>query len=265
MAAQFTTKILSKCQRGAAMYLAKRPFVVESPAPIVSFTFDDFPRSALLTGGTILHRAGLAGTYYASFGLMGGQAPTGEIFVEDDLQVLREQRHEIGSHTFEHCHSWQTSTADYVRSLAKNEEALRRLMPGASFRTFSYPISPPWPASKRSAGTRFLCCRGGGQTFNAGPTDLNYLAAFFLEKAADLQSVADLIERNRQARGWLVLATHDVDPQPTPYGVTPTFFSDVVQRVVDSGALVLPVDEAYRRLSGAGATGFSEVRRENLQ
>jgi peptidoglycan/xylan/chitin deacetylase (PgdA/CDA1 family) len=247
----FKTRLLSRVQRSAAHRLARRPFAVESTTPIVSFTFDDFPRSALLTGGTILNRFGLTGTYYASFGLMGTQAPTGEIFVAEDLPLLRQQGHELGCHTFSHSHSWDTATADYEASLEKNSQALKRLVPGASFRTFSYPISPPWPASKRRAGARFLCCRGGGQTYIAREGDLNYLAAFFLEKSRDdFAAVSALIEENRRARGWLVLATHDVDGTPTPYGCTPDFFEAVVRRVVESGSTVLSVADACQAVCG---------------
>ena len=48
--------------------------------PLISFSFDDFPRSALFTGGALLEQYGVAGTYYASLGLMGKTSPTGEIF-----------------------------------------------------------------------------------------------------------------------------------------------------------------------------------------
>jgi peptidoglycan/xylan/chitin deacetylase (PgdA/CDA1 family) len=245
------TRVLSRVQRSAAHRLARRPFTVDLPAPIVSFTFDDFPRSALLTGGAILNRFDVTGTYFASFGLMGTRAPTGEIFVAEDLAVLRQQGHELGCHTFSHSHSWETAPAEYERSIVRNREALQAFVPGASFRTFSYPISPPRPQSKRRAGERFLCCRGGGQTYMAGEGDLNYLASFFLEKSRDdLDAVAAVIEQNRRARGWLVLATHDVDDHPTPYGCTPAFFEAVVRRVIESGATVLPVAAACEAVQG---------------
>jgi len=256
MAMQLGTRVLSRVQRSAARFLVRRPFVVDSSAPIVSFTFDDFPRSALLTGGAILNRFGLRGTYYASFGLMGRRAPTGEIFVATDLDGLRQQDHELGCHTFSHCHSWDTPTRDFEHAIVRNGEALNKFLPGTSFRTFSYPISPPRPLSKQRAARHFLCCRGGGQTFNTGETDLNYLAAFFLEKSRDNpRAIADLIDANRRARGWLVLATHDVDSSPTPFGCTSALFTETVQRAIDSGARILPVAAAYDALCAAAGKG----------
>src|SRR2546425_11069576 len=105
--------------RTAARFFFKRPLVINTPTPFISFTFDDFPRSALLTGGAILKRFGLTGTYYASFGLMGKQAPTGPMFLPEDLKALLEQGHELGCHTFDHCHSWETKTGVFEDSIIR--------------------------------------------------------------------------------------------------------------------------------------------------
>ena len=232
-------------QRHAARALNTRPLTLDLHTPIVSFTFDDFPRSALLTGGAILEQFGVRGTYYASFGLIGRDAPTGPIFVREDLPVLVARGHELGCHTFDHCHSWNTTTPAFERSIIVNKIALEELMPGAAFRTFSYPISPPRPRTKLVVAGRFSCARGGGQTLNVGTTDLNYLRAYFLEKARDRpDDVQRVIDANRAKCGWLVLATHDVCKAPTSFGCTPDFFEDVVRRAVDSGARILPVADA---------------------
>jgi peptidoglycan/xylan/chitin deacetylase (PgdA/CDA1 family) len=223
--------------------------LIQSATPLVSFTFDDFPRSALLVGGTILRRFGLTGTYYASFGLMGQTAPTGSIFERRDLDVLLEQGHELGCHTFDHCHSWETQTELFEKSILQNEKARREIIPGVHFKTLSYPISPPRPLTKRRAAAHFAACRGGGQTFNVGMTDSTYLAAYFLEKSRDKpEAVNSVIEQNRRARGWLILATHDISRNPTPYGCTPEFFERIVRSAVASGARILPVGEALDAL-----------------
>ena len=236
-------------QRASASLLFRRPLAIESQTPLISFTFDDFPRSALLTGGAILNGFGLAGTYYTSFGLMGTQAPTGMIFERDDLKTLVGQGHELGCHTFAHCHSWDTEPAAFEESIAANRQALNELVPGASFRTFSYPVSPPRPTTKKNTSKHFVGCRGGGQIFNAGTADLNYLSAYFLEKSCgNREVVKHLIGENRLARGWLILATHDVCESPTRFGCTPDFFEDIVQSAVASGARILPVADALEVL-----------------
>ncbi|HTV54138.1 MAG TPA: hypothetical protein VMI06_04405, partial [Terriglobia bacterium] len=96
------------------------------------------------------------------------------------------------------------------------------------------------------------CCRGGGQTFNSGIADLNQLSAYFLEKAgSNFELVKALIDKNREARGWLIFATHDISSAPSPFGCTPEFFEGVVRYAIDSGAQILPVAAALNVVRGA--------------
>ncbi len=232
-------------RRNVARTVFGRPVPVQPRQSLVSFTFDDFPHSALEVGGTILNRFGLAGTYYVALGLAGKLDPSGEMFQERDLATVLEGGHELGCHTFSHCHSWETAPQAFENSVVQNAEALHRILPEAGFKTFSYPICPPRPMTKARVSRHFLCCRGGGQTFNSGSTDLNQLAAFFLEKSRDdIQRVKNLIDRNQQAQGWLIFATHDIAQNPTPYGCTPDFFEEIVRYSVERGARVLPVARA---------------------
>lgn len=243
-------RVQGRYVRDMARFAFRRPFRFEAPVPFISFTFDDFPRSALHTGGAILKRFGLAGTYYASFGLMGKQAPIGEMFLADDVKTALEQGHELGCHTFGHCDAWKTKPGVFEGSINENRRALNELLPGTSLRTMSYPINAPRALTKRRTGRYFACCRGGGQTFNVGTADLNYLFAFFLEKSRHApELVEDLIDCNRRARGWLILATHDVCASPSPFGCTPDFLEHIVQYAVNSGARIMPVVQAWEALS----------------
>ena len=245
----FWSRVRSRYRRESARLLCRRPFVINSDIPFISFTFDDFPRSALTTGGAILKRFGLSGTYYASFGLMGKEAPVGTIFEPEDVNLLINQGHELGCHTFDHCDSWETEPYLFEQSIIANQHALNNLAPGASFRTLSYPINVPRARTKDRAGKYFVCCRCGGQTFNDGKVDLNYLSAYFLEKSRDdLEGVKKIIEQNRRARGWLIFATHDICENPSPFGCTAEFFENIVKCAIDSGARTLPVFQALEAL-----------------
>jgi peptidoglycan/xylan/chitin deacetylase (PgdA/CDA1 family) len=183
----------------------------------------------------------------------------GPLYEAEDLKELVNMGHDLGCHTFGHCHSWNTPSDVYDRAIIENREALARVMPGVSFRTFAYPHSAPRLAVKKVAAKYFECCRGGGmkagrylhrhaaggQTFNWGVTDLNYLCAFFLEKSRDNpEAVKSMIDQNAHARGWLIFATHDVCKNPSPFGCTPDFFEQVVQWSLESGARILPVVKA---------------------
>ena len=241
---EYWFRIQGKYQRTVADLFFRRNITMKNSVPYISFTFDDFPISALYTGGAILHSFELRGTYYASFGLMNTEAPTGKIFSLGDINELLSQNHELGCHTFGHVHAWEKSSKDFENSIAKNKLVLEKLLPGVTFRSFSYPIGVPRPSTKRRAGKHFQSCRCGGQIFNSDKVDLNYLKAFFLEKSRDNRYlVREVIDRNCRAQGWLIFVTHDVSENPTPYGCTPAFFKDIVKYSMGSGAKILPVAE----------------------
>jgi peptidoglycan/xylan/chitin deacetylase (PgdA/CDA1 family) len=184
---------------------------------------------------------------------MGQHTPSGKIFFPEDLKELLAQGHELGCHTFGHCHSWETMSPVFEKSIIENRRALDELIPGASFKTLSYPISCPRPQTKRRIAKYFICCRGGGQTFNVGRTDLNHVCAYFLEKRRnDPESIKKLIDENCRALGWLIFATHDICETHTPFGCTPGFFEDIVRSAVNSGSRILPVAQACETIVSGG-------------
>jgi len=243
------TQLQLRLRREISRRVARRPRRMAQQQALISFTFDDFPASAVTIGGAALHAHGLRGTYYAAFGLMNAEWRTGRAFGEPELRELAAQGHELGCHTFAHCHAWETRPAWFERSIIENRSALARWLPGASFTSLSYPYSCPRPGIKRVASRHFACCRGGGPRFNAGEIDLNDLQAYFPEKDHDdFAPVRWIIEQNRLARGWLIFAFHQIAENPNRFGVTPGYFADTVNCAIDSGALILPVSAALARI-----------------
>lgn len=239
------SRLLGRYRRSSARTFCRRPFRISLNEPLVSFTFDDFPRSALFTAGDILKDRGLAGTYYASLGLAGGVSPTGEIFHLEDLHLLLASAHELGCHTFNHCNASETPAAIFERSILENSQALKTFLPLARFSTLSYPIGPPRPATKRRCAWHFTACRSGGQRFNHGTIDLNLLSSFFIEQSRDhWKEIMQVIQANSAAAGWLIFSTHDVCDQPTRYGCEPRLFEQIVNECLHSGARILPVSAA---------------------
>jgi peptidoglycan/xylan/chitin deacetylase (PgdA/CDA1 family) len=163
------------------------------------------------------------------------------------------QGHELGCHTFDHCHAWDIHPKLFEDSILRNRQALSRLLPGASFPTLSYPLGIPRPQSKQKVEKYFLACRGCSQTLNSGVTDLNFLKAFFLEQRRSDASVKALIDRNCECNGWLIFATHDIAGNPSRFGCTPAFFKEIVRYAAASGANVLPVAAALKRICGQEA------------
>ena len=167
----------------------------------------------------------------------------------EDVKNLLDDGHELGCHTYAHCHSWDTIPELFEQSLLENKQALTRYMPTMSFASLAYPIVGPRPGTKRRAGQHFLSCRGGGQIFNSGMVDLNLLKAYFLEKSRDnVDVVKQMVDQCIESRGWLIFATHDISDTPTPYGCTPAFFEEIVRYSSNSGATILPVTKALNAL-----------------
>src|SRR5687768_8348252 len=110
----------TRCRSTLSQLLYRRPARMLNTDPLISFTFDDFPRSALHIGGEILKSYGFKGTYYAAFSLLGRDSPVGPIFVESDLASLLADGHELGCHTFAHSNAWITPVHAFEKSLLDN-------------------------------------------------------------------------------------------------------------------------------------------------
>jgi peptidoglycan/xylan/chitin deacetylase (PgdA/CDA1 family) len=246
-------RVSNKWRRLTIEHLGRRPFRLESAVPYVSFTFDDFPSSALAEGGRILAKYGVRGTYFTSLNLLDSMSVSGRIASAADLTELIREGHEIGCHTFEHLDGTRATAADFERSIALNRRALRELGIDCELLTFAYPLEGPMLSIKRTVGRHFAGCRGGGQTFNRGDIDLNLLKAYFLDRrqTGAIDDITKLVEQNAAARGWLIFATHDVAEAASPYGCSPGFFEAVVRAAVDSGSRVLPMARVWEELGVA--------------
>jgi peptidoglycan/xylan/chitin deacetylase (PgdA/CDA1 family) len=250
----FSSKLHGRLRYCRTLSFGRRCIRLANRTPLISFTFDDFPRSALYSGGAILQEYGLAATYYTALGLMNKMGPVGQMFSQDDLHEVLARGHELGCHTFDHYHAWDTDPGTFESSVLRNRQALGRLLPGASFSTLSYPFSIPQPRTKQKVENYFLCCRGGGyRPLNFRTADLNFLNAFFLEKRRSDDIVKTLIDQNSKCGGWLIFATHDVAVNPSRFGCTPGFFRDVVRYAAASGATILPVAAALKVIIGEGS------------
>jgi len=247
-------RVASKSRRTLAANLRRRPLRIDSPVPLVSFTFDDAPRSAFETGADLLEASGVRATYYVSLGLLDAETEIGRVGDLDCLRRAVAAGHELGCHTFDHLDAWHVSPGRYIDSVDANQAALTRYLPGMVFRTFAYPKSGPTLRVKAALERRFDCCRAGGQTFNRGSADRNALNAVFLDKRAgvDLTSAKALIAENARMRGWLIFVAHGIEERSSPFHCTPEYLREIVRSAVDSGADLLPVTEALQQLLKVG-------------
>lgn len=245
------TRVKGKVHRLASSHFAKRSAPINLDAPVVSFTFDDAPKSAFDVGREILKAYDARATYYVSLGLLDSDTEVGRIASRADLVDALAEGYELGCHTFDHLDAQHIPLNEFVASIARNARGLADIAPNASFRSFAYPKSGPTLAAKSAISKRFKCCRGGRETINDGTADLNLLNAVFLDRrtGADDAAVDRWIDNNSKSGGWLIFATHDVADKPSPYGCTPKLLEYAVRRARESGAQILPVIEACALLS----------------
>jgi peptidoglycan/xylan/chitin deacetylase (PgdA/CDA1 family) len=260
------TRAANRWRRFATEHFARREFRLPGDVPYVSFTFDDFPRTALTEGGRILTDRRIRGTYFVSFNLLETNSVSGPVASLRDLHSLLDDGHELGCHTFDHADGSVVSAIQFKRSIDANQSALINSGLTVRFETFAYPLNGPAWLTKKVAGSCFTGCRGGGQTFNEQVADLSLLKAYFLDRRSHdrMDEIRDLIERNAAARGWLIFATHDVGSQPSVYGCAADRFASIVDMSVRSGAQVLPMRDVYGRLGitcAGQATNRAPLRR----
>jgi hypothetical protein len=254
-------RVRTKLRRMFAVRVARRELRLCAPYPLVSFTFDDAPRSAFCAGTRILEAQGIRGTFYLSLGLMGTNSELGPIGNADDVRQAAQAGHELGCHTYAHLDAWSTPVREYVESVERNRQCLATMLPGYRFTSFAYPKNGATLSAKRAIASRFDSCRGGGQAGNSGVADLNHLQACFIDRRAgmDMSRLQNLIDFNSRRRGWLIFAAHDISDDAGDFSCSPARLETLVRACLDSGAQVLPVSAALARLR---ATSMSESASE---
>jgi peptidoglycan/xylan/chitin deacetylase (PgdA/CDA1 family) len=216
---------------------------------MVSFTFDDFPRSALAAAGSILLEKGVCGTYYAAMRLMGRTTNVGEMFNRADLRALIDAGHELGCHSFDHASCHKVSSSELLVRCEKNREAAAKLLGGYQLRNFAFPFGDVTLPAKTSLSGIYDTCRSVETGINTDPVDLALLRANPVYSDTPIKELKRLVKDNVGQSGWLIMYTHDVGSNPSPFGCTTQTFRDAVTIAIDSGAEVLTVAEAAKRFS----------------
>lgn len=238
-----------KLSRVAARLLERDPIRIEPDRFVVSFTFDDFPRSAVENGAPELEKRGWRGTWYAAAGFAGQHNHHGALLESEDLDRLVRSGHEIGCHTQNHIDLGQASASLISREIENNRAALDQLGHRQTLSAFAYPYGEASPLTKRMLSGQFETLRGVRPGINRSGDDRHLLKSVGIDGgAAGIQRVLEFIEEGREKPGWLILFAHDIQDSPTEWGCSPDDFQRVCEAVETSGAIVLPVTEAYRSL-----------------
>jgi peptidoglycan/xylan/chitin deacetylase (PgdA/CDA1 family) len=234
-----------------ATHLRLDPFRLRNDTPMVTFTFDDLPKSAATTGARILSGYDARGTFYISGELVGSTSPQWDFVDAADIVALHAQGHEIGCHTFSHKRACDLDAASLRLEVERNRRYFKSLVPSIEVENFAYPFGYGSIMRKRQLRTTFQSCRSIVPGINSGTVDLQFLRATPL---IDIRIHRDAIDRAFEEaqtnNGWLIFYTHDVADQPSPYGCSPALLTYALEA---ASRRRIPVQNMAEALLCAGA------------
>jgi len=252
--------IAARLAREIGGFLCTRPGKVAWAGGVVSFSFDDFPKSAWMNGGAILDKYDVQGTYYTALHMAGSANHLGPMFDLDDIRAAHDAGHEIACHTFTHLDCCRASTPAILSEITQNATALAALLDGVTMTNFAYPYGAVSLAAKSALSSRFTSCRGTGQGINRKTVDLADLLGYRIyNNGFDRDRLCQVIDENRAAGGWLIFYTHDVADPPSPFGCTPAQLESIVAYAAEN-APILPVRDVLASLGFSSRRAGSEMQ-----
>lgn len=242
-------ELISRVTNRLLRRLPHARFEVRTARPIVSFTFDDVPDTALTAGAAILEKNGARGTFYIAGGLAGRQEVDRTLISADGCRTLLARGHEVACHTYAHSNIRHLSAAELVADLDQNARFLADIDPALRATNFAFPYNAGSFRARRELARRYRTARAGGEGINRGPTDRAFLRSVSIgqpeESAAALTRFIDDVVMDP---GWLVFYTHDIAENSTPHGCRPETFEALVRHARDAGCEILTVNAALDQL-----------------
>jgi peptidoglycan/xylan/chitin deacetylase (PgdA/CDA1 family) len=207
--------------RRALLAKYARPMSFNWPGGVISFTFDDFPKSAFSAGDPLLSRYKVRATYFVAMGLAGTSGISGPMFDVRDVADVYSAGHEIACHTFTHPDCRAINRDRIALELQQNADAIAAAV-GQKPANFAYPYGSVGATAKDFLQKRFLSCRGVGRAINYQLIDLADLFAVpIFAHEFNPTAIRQMIDFNVRVGGWLIFFTHDVTDAPSEYGCTP--------------------------------------------
>jgi peptidoglycan/xylan/chitin deacetylase (PgdA/CDA1 family) len=230
-----------------AMHLRVEPFRMRNETPMVSFTFDDVPKSAATAGAAILEAHGVHGTFYVIGSQVGTSSPLWDMVDGEDIVALHRHGHEIACHTFSHKRACDIDAETLSAEIERNQQYLRSLEQAIRIENFAYPFGYGSFVRKRQLKTVFKSCRSIVPGVNSGSVDLQFLRAMpLIDRRVDRDGIERAFDEAQKNNGWLIFYTHDVADEPSPYGCSPALLTAALEAASRRKIPVLNMAEALR-------------------
>jgi peptidoglycan/xylan/chitin deacetylase (PgdA/CDA1 family) len=224
------------------------PFELRNAGPMVSFTFDDAPTSAVTAGAAMLEEYHARGTFYIAGGLANTWSGDWRNSSADEIVGLHRRGHEIACHTFSHLRTPDLSARALAAEIEQNRRYLLALDPSINIENFAYPYGLGSVFRKRQLGKRFRSSRGIVPGVNSGRVDLQYLKATpLVDQHIDADGLDRAFDEAIASNGWLIFYGHDVAAAPSPYGCTPALLRHALDAASRRQIPILSVADALRQ------------------
>lgn len=242
----------AKVKRRLVPFQARRVIPVSLDRPIVSFSFDDCPRSVMENALYPLEKEGWLATIYIAMGLCETTNHLGLHMSREDVRALHETGHEVGDHTYSHCDGSSLPLADVMADIQKNQSELDSLgLPQCE--TFAYPYGEVTPALKKALEAQFKGSRGIKSNSHESSVDLNQIGSNRLYAGDDFDVLQSQISALKDNPGWITIFTHDVRDNPSEFGCTTAQLQETIKAVKEIGADVMTVAKAITYLEAQNA------------
>lgn len=236
--------LIKKIKQTILESIYKKSQNIQLDKPIISFTFDDVPPSAVTNGAKYLNQYGFKGTYYVASGIAEGET---SYLSKEHLEDLNNNDHEIACHTFNHIGLRWVSSKTANQQSSKNIAAIQQVLPHYPVTNFSYPFGEAGLFSKRILRTMFDSMRTSDAGINFGMTDMSHLRAISLySNSFNRNSLLDVIQQTIENNAWTIFYTHDVTDEFGPWGTSITDFKWLLAQCNNHEIDVLSIRDAIK-------------------
>ena len=245
-------KIYFKLRKAVSLFvltkLHQKNVRLKLKEPVVSFTFDDIPRSAVTNGESILKKYNYSGTYYISAEFMRQNGFDFEGVDSRIMQQIVEGGGELACHTYSHLHFFTSSRGQIISDLERNQQFVERIVLGYKLENFSYPFGEQTSIARAVIGKRFKSGRSIYRGINNDKVDLNCLKSVRLYESTGQEELISIIDTAIRKNGWIIFYTHDVAPNPSREGCSPGHFEAIVRYCFEKKLKVLPVNRVLEMI-----------------
>ena len=255
-----SNKLDRRIGRKLIPFFGRRMMHFKIDRPIVSISFDDFPKSVMKAALPMLDEFDWKATFYVAAGLENITNHLGLHYSRHDLVKLRNEGHEIGCHTYHHLNIAELSARRVSEQILSNAKGMKALGHNEKMGTFAYPFGETSISRKKQLASSFASQRGIMPGIHYNKVDLNQVKSVTIYSGDTLQTTFKYIESLEKTSGWLTLFTHDVRENPSEWGCTPEDFQKVLNLIHKTGAVVLPIQRAIDFLSDRKTEGSNANR-----